>query len=286
MKKNRLRLLGVSFIITILLIVVVLLVAPGSTVVDFGVVDVNAAAKDTEQTNLLVNGSFEGGFSHPASRTVRYDPSGVHYNPYGEIQVPDGYSIYWFEGFPCASHPPKDQGRPEVKVIDLDAGFPDPLRVYTGTKALQAFTFWNCHRMGFFQPVTVTEGIHYSLKGYAHAWYSSCPTEPHGPPLDNDCVTPWYGAWDHLKIGIDPTGGTDPRSSTVIWSDPYEIYGVYGDALELNHIEALSTTITIFAESECNYPLHHDDVYWDWFSLTQDLWTAFLSFITKGWEWP
>lgn len=233
--------------------------------------------------NLLSNPDFEGGCSHPASRTLHYDPSGGPYPiAYNEVCVPDGYSVYWFEGFPCASHPPQNQGRPEVTLIDNIIS--DPLRVYSGTQALKMFTFFQCHRMGFFQTVSVTPGIDYSLVGYAHAWHSSCSSRPHDPPLSSDCSTPLPDSWDHLKIGIDPTGGTDPTSPSVIWSNNYEQYGVYGSPLEISSIEALSSTITIFAESECNYPLKHNDAYWDTLSLTRDPWYLFFSFISKEWQ--
>jgi hypothetical protein len=150
-----------------------------------------------------------------------------------------------------------------VHVIDLDDGFPDAARVWSGTRAAKQFTYWRCHEMGLLQQVDAVPGAHYDLTAYGHAWHTTCSSEPHAPPLDDDCETPLVDSWDRLQVGIDPTGGLDPHGSTVVWSTPVEQYGVYGQRIELEGVQALSAQITVFLRSECNFPLRHNDVYWD-----------------------
>ena len=117
--------------------------------------------------------------------------------------------------------------------------------------------------MGLLQQVNVEPGGHFDLSAYGHAWHTNCSSEPHSPPLDDDCVTPLPDSWDLLQIGVDPYGGLDPHGSTVIWSTPVEQYGMYGAPVKLTGVEAVSGVMTVFLRSECNYPLRHNDVYWD-----------------------
>jgi len=90
--------------------------------------------------SALTNPSFEGGWTR---KTLYWTPeSGPFDTEFGEIATPEGWVSWWREGFPCPGTDSYVLGRPEVKVIDLDTGFPDPERVRTGTKATQWFTFW------------------------------------------------------------------------------------------------------------------------------------------------
>ena len=237
---------------------------------------------DVPSSGLLVNGGFEvDGWTRD---TLYWTPEGGPYsNPFGEIFTPFGWTTWWREGFPCASHPPENEGRPEVHVIDLDDGFPDPVRVRSGTRAVKQFTTWRCHETGLFQQVDVVPGAHYDLTAWGHAWHSSCSTEPHAPPLDDDCETPLLDSWDRLQVGIDPFGGLDPHGSTVVWSTPIEQYGGYAQCIELAGVQALTSRITVFLRSECNFPLHHNDAYWDDVEL-QRAERVFLPLVTSSEE--
>jgi hypothetical protein len=213
-------------------------------------------------SNMLANGSFE--VDSWTRDTLYWTPDGGPYsNPFGEIFTPASWTTWWREGFPCATGYTFDEGRPEVHVIDLDDGFPDAARVRSGTRAAKQFTYWRCHEMGLLQQVDVVPGAHYDLTAYGHAWHTTCSSKPHSPPLDNDCETPLPDSWDQLQVGIDPTGGLDPHGSTVVWSTPVQQYGVYGQSIELVGVQASAAQITVFLRSECNFPLRHNDAYWD-----------------------
>ncbi|MCP5099649.1 MAG: hypothetical protein GY943_29195, partial [Chloroflexi bacterium] len=65
----------------------------------------------------------------------------------------------------------------------------------------------------------------------------------------------------YQKVGIDPTGGTDWQSDTIIWSDARMQYDEFG----LFAVEAVAeaNTITVFMHSVTQVPVKHNDVYWD-----------------------
>jgi hypothetical protein len=214
----------------------------------------------------LINGDFEGAWTRD---TFYWTPQGGPYsNPFGEIFTPSGWVTWWMQDFPCATGYTFQEGRPEVQVIDLETGFPDQSRIHSGHKAMKMFTFWRCHEMGLLQQIETTPGKVYRLTAYGQAWHSNCSSRPHDPPLAEDCETPLPDSWDHLRVGIDPYGGLDPHGATVVWGQAIEQYGSYDQAMQVNATAEMSL-VTVFLSSECNYPLKHDDVYWDSVSFEQ-----------------
>jgi hypothetical protein len=77
------------------------------------------------------------------------------------------------------------------------------------------------------------------------------------------------------RLGIDPTGGTDPNAPTVVWSNFH-----FGDGRRLNcpapdpNIDvaaaAKSSTVTVFVEVHHNYSTGNNYIFIDAVSLTQD----------------
>jgi LysM repeat protein len=65
----------------------------------------------------------------------------------------------------------------------------------------------------------------------------------------------------HMKIGIDPTGGTDPWSKDIIWSAEKDVY----DKFERYEVQAVarSNKVTVFTHSRPENPMKHNDVYLD-----------------------
>jgi len=220
----------------------------------------------------LENSGFEEGWH--LETTYWTLEGGPFHNQFIEITPPVEWTAWWIEGPLCAGTPDYRLGRPEVRVI---GPVPDPTRVRSGEQAAKFFTFWRCHQGGLYQQVAVEEGRYYAFSVFAHSWFSNCSTRPHDVPYDYDCVTlleppePEPGdiwAQDWLSVGIDPTGGTDPRTSTVEWGQAREIYGVYSDEpLRTGRVRAQGGIITVFFESEASHPLKHDDVYLDDASL-------------------
>ena len=222
--------------------------------------------------NLLTNSGFEAG-THKA--TAYWTPAGGPYHDqFNEVNPPEGWTAWWYEGFPCATAYTFDTGRPEILT------FTDPGRVHSGTKAVKAFTFWRCHEMGLFQKVDVVTGT-YVFTVYAHSWYSNCSNKPFDPPLDSDCQTP-LAAWNKLKVGIDSGGDIDPHGSSVHWGATIEQYGVYGQQpLAVIASVPMSGTVTVFVSSLADNPLKHADVYLDDAALWRVEYSVFLPLAQK-----
>ncbi|MBI3361349.1 MAG: LysM peptidoglycan-binding domain-containing protein [Chloroflexi bacterium] len=68
-----------------------------------------------------------------------------------------------------------------------------------------------------------------------------------------------------MRVGIDPTGGTNAFSPNVVWSRVNDSY----DTWELYSVEAVArnSAVTVFTRSTPIYPLEHNDLYVDDASL-------------------
>lgn len=212
---------------------------------------------------VLMNSGFEEGWW---LETTYWTPEGgPFHNQYQEITPPVEWTAWWYEGFRCSDHYTL-QGRPEVRVISKT---PDPTRIHSGDQAVKWCTFWRCHRGGLYQQATVTSGEFYTAQAYGHSWFSDCDDKPHKPPYEKNCLTPILWAHLRLRVCVDPLGGIDLAAPSVVCSAWEEIYGKYGDPLRLEHVEAISSTMTVFTESDASHPLKHDDVYWDDVTLSE-----------------
>lgn len=183
--------------------------------------------------NLVRNPSFEGSY---------HAWSGIP-----EIQVADEWTPWWLPQ--QESDPPEINRRPEYKRADVTL-FAN--RVHSGSAAQQWFTFYSTHVAGMFQQVSgIQPGRRLQFSIWAQAWSSS---------EDNPYVSVAPGVIN-LQVGIDPTGNTDPWAGTVVWSGLVNTY----DQWVLMSIEAVaqSGTVTVFMKSAPQYPVKHNDTYWD-----------------------
>lgn len=117
---------------------------------------------------------------------------------------------------------------------------------------------------GGLQRVNVTLGATYRFSIYGFVWTCndlefSC-TGPSGRTSDKS-----FGG--RVKVGIDPFGGTDPKSSNIIWSASQEAY----DAFLLLSVDAVaqSSTITVFTYTTVSAPPALREVYWEDASLVE-----------------
>jgi hypothetical protein len=82
-----------------------------------------------------------------------------------------------------------------------------------------------------------------------------------------------FGATPNMRVGIDPTGGTNPYSPSVVWSgfqQPLDIYTLFSV-----QVQAQGNRVTVFTFSAPDvnpaspeYGFKHTDMYWDDASLT------------------
>jgi hypothetical protein len=156
--------------------------------------------------NLLVNGDFEK--RSRGSVALRNGDSGGSGGP--------GWHAYWLDSPPAgtiiAEHCREnaaDTGcywaRPEFRgLIASDFAY----RVHGGNLSQKYFTFGRQHEAGLYQQVSgITPGSLLRFQIYMETWsclagdqWNVCPTgEKSNKP-----------AYMHTKVGIDPTGGTNP----------------------------------------------------------------------------
>lgn len=201
-------------------------------------------------TDALLNPGFEG-ITEPGGITHDTFDGSVWDN----IMTPEGWVTWWEEET-------GGRGRPEVMPIPFEGYFVTPVpRVRSGHWALKFFTFWRPHRGGVYQTVAnLPAGSRAMLSAYAHAW--SCNRDDTGALSCGD--DPYQFGF---KVGIDPTGGSNPWSSNVIWSDMAYIYDVFGLVGPVEATVGQEGRITVFLLSEAKWGNKHEDAYWDDVSL-------------------
>ncbi len=188
-------------------------------------------SQDNSSSNLLENGGFEGEFIELEGAEPR--------------NVADGWAPWHIaraESSPSfANHDPN---------YDAET---DRIRLDEEGSAQKYFTLFATHQGGIYQEVdSATSGTTYRFSIYAHVWSSSF--EDANVSEDPGAVV--------VRVGIDPTGGTDGASEDIIWStaaaffyDAYRQYAVIATAE--------SSTITVFVESTVGEPRANNYIYLD-----------------------
>lgn len=228
-----------------------LLAVPGG----YGVM--TAAAQAPGPTNLLVNGDFEYWDWNVGSWPFQ---DGIP-----EVQVCPGWRAYYVDTPPEGVTAPEHWKRPEfrdVKRVEAE------IRVRSGERAQKYFTFGGQHIAGLYQQVAgITPGTPLRFAAYMQAWgcmageqgWNVCPT---GDRSNNPSPM-------HLRVGIDPTGGTNPWAPSVVWSPEINAY----DQWTLFQVDAVAQagTVTVFTHSYADWFDYvfriHNDIYIDDASL-------------------
>ncbi len=230
--------------------------------------------------NFLKNGGFEADWDDERShRCLVFPDGGAPYTANIEnIFTPPGW-VVWFH------HRPGTWDQPEVRDAWQQS---DPHRVHSGRKGILLFTFYRGHDAGFLQQVRVTPGTRLRLTAWAHAWSNHkvpgyahygnarCSVgvgcgpvyilEGQAPPLNRDPLNDAIGNFT-FWVGIDPTGGTNPFASTVIWGKGAHIYNEYHQVPAVE-ATAQGDTLTVFLRSRTLWAFENNDAYWDDAELT------------------
>lgn len=214
--------------------------------------------------NLLVNGDFEegGGGAWPFQDGI------------GEVQVAPGWRAFWLEQPPSYANPstPNYWARPEfrdTKRIEF------AYRVQSGNFSQKYFTFGRQHEAGLYQQVSnITPGTPLRFQVYMQTWsctaegeWNHCPTAP----LSNK------PAPMNTRVGIDPTGGTNPWAPTVVWGPVIETH----DTWTLFSVEAVAqaSTVTVFTYSRVDWG-------GSWARLNNDVYVDNASLVATGQAQP
>lgn len=197
-------------------------------------------------SNLLVNGGFEGG-QQPQETA--------------DVQVPDGWVVYWAPAGTSLAHDPQNTAgyqRPEMIVIPSQAPYDDPPRVLEGMQAFRMTGNGRAFDAGIMQQLTVTPGETFCLSGYAHAWSSFRADDPfHSTLISSDDRRN-----ANFQLGIDPLGGANPWSPTVIWGETANIYDAY-QPIPPVETQALGGSITVFVRGMMLWRFAHNEMFFD-----------------------
>lgn len=217
------------------------------------------SAVHAQGANLLQNPSFEGGF-------YTFDPD--EYNwvalystqradcrttngqnlPCNTAQTPNGWIPWWISQ--TDDDPDWKNRMPEYK----PATQPFDDRLHSGNFAAQYFTFHSTHTAGLLQVVDVPANATVRFSIWGQAWSSTG---------DGDFSE--FPTAVNMRIGIDPTGSTNPYNPSIVWSDykqPYDNYQQF--TVEST---AQGDTVTVFTISSPDEARKHNDIYWDDASL-------------------
>ena len=131
----------------------------------------------------------------------------------------------------------------------------NPNRVRTGSGAQEFFELFATFNGGIYQRVNVAAGAPLRFSAFLNVW--STTRDNPDQSLEPAAVS--------LQVGIDPTGGTNGTSSTIVWSAPERFYDEYRQ-LSVNAVAA-ANTITVFIRAIILEPVRHSHVYVDDASL-------------------
>lgn len=206
-------------------------------------------------TNLLRNPAFEEGVYtfdpddytwlalYPSQREDCKNNQGV-YLPCGTANAPIGWIPWWISQ--AATDPDWKNRMPEYK----PARPPFVNRIRSGVEAAQYFSFQGTHTAGLLQVVNVPANSPVRFSIWGQAWSTIDDSEFSNQPTTVN-----------MRVGIDPTGGTNPYSPTIVWSDyqqPYDVYSQF--AVETT---AQGDKVTVFTISSPDEQRKHNDIYWD-----------------------
>jgi LysM repeat protein len=240
--------------------------------------------------NVLTDGGFEGRLYIPCSRfdTVPWQQiscEGLNFEErdpvthervnimWNTVQVPIGWKGWWLA--PNKNHagdPKFYQNHPNNCYADAPQGcvawhnpeFRDtkgvtlgPSRIHSGSNSQKYFTFWSVHEGGVLQTVAVPAGSTLRFSAWMHAWSTNQDGREEFP---NSYVSSGQTSM-HMKVGIDPCGGEDPWSPSVVWGSEHDSYDQFG------YYEVRATAqcdkVTVFTHSMPEKGMKHNDVYVD-----------------------
>lgn len=224
--------------IPFILMALTLLVAPFSA---------PAMAQPSQQAQNLLNNP---GFDDPYSQL------------YPAIIVANGWTPWWVqpdssESFPgYCDYRVKPPSCQPYAVPEFKGAAPFSERIRSGNNSQQWFKTWSIFLAGVYQQVTgVVPGQTYQFNAYMMSWSNN------GADNYSSAGQPSMG----LQLGIDPNGGTDPFSPSIVFSQSQNAF----DQWYLLSVEtvAKSSTITVFVRSWPALALKDINVYLDDASL-------------------
>ena len=207
--------------------------------------------------NLLVDGDFEAPPTWPQQDGI------------GEVQVAPGWRAWYLDNPPGYVKIPSNcnDSKERTRCYWMRPEFRDNTsfenRIHSGARSQKYFSYGRMHEAGLYQQVGgIKPGskLHFSI--YVQSWqcFNIDLCGKNGIRSDDPAEM-------HLRVGIDPTGGTSPFSPEVVWSPEQAAFDQW---VEFS-VEAVAKgdTVTVFTHSRAEwvYARLNNDVYLDDASL-------------------
>lgn len=189
--------------------------------------------------NLLLNGDFEEGYTkaegfEEAWVAVGWEPFAIT----TDLDIPNN---------PVGSQP---------VYLASDSTASNENRVLYGARSQMWRTSFSSAFAGVSQRVPIPADATVRLSAWTYGWSST----------GDDPTISQNAAWMRQRIGIDPTGGTDPNSPDIIWSPAAQYIDTWGElAVEAT---ASSDHVTVYLSAYPNFVLPNNEVYFDNAQLT------------------
>ena len=214
---------------------VAVVIALALAAVPAGLIHAEPPAAPLAQANLLRNPDFEGTY--------------VQFEWYRTAQMAPDWTPWW------RGQAPGDEAW-KNRMPEYKPAAPHKDRIHSGGNAQQLFTYHGTHEAGIYQRVTnIPAGSRVRFTIWGQAWAGD----------GDDAKKSEGGGPMRMKVGIDPTGGTDPWSGRIVWSSEANPLDTWQQlAVEAT---AAGTAVTVFTHSAPPWPTKHNDVYWDNASL-------------------
>ncbi len=199
-----------------------------------------AGVLSAQSGDLLTNAGFEAPFL-PLSGDV---PSNVAagWSPWN-IPASDGMSA-------------SDNVMPEYfAASDTVNGLSLTPRIHSGADAQQYFSYYSTHTGGLYQQVSgIAPGAELTFSAFAFLWASDASETSDG---SGEII---------FSVGLDPAGGTDGASASIVWSEPASVY----DEWTQSSVTATATGdhVTVFIRSTATAKIANNVIYVDDASLT------------------
>ncbi len=228
-----------------------------AAMVTLAVVTPRASFAQTPGQNLLADGDFE------TSPWILQD--GI-----GEVVIAPGWRAWWVDVAPSYVQKPSncDEStkpecywmRPQFQEINASAF---PQRVHSGFRAQKYYSQGRMHQGGLYQRVTgISAGTNLRFSVFMQAWQCANIDACGKGGIRSDQP---YAM--HLKVGLDPFGGTDPFSSNVVWSPEQEAFDHWVEFAVQAKAQGDAVTVFTHSRAEFDWARQSNDVYVDDASL-------------------
>jgi LysM repeat protein len=214
------------------------------------VITSQAAQAESNGPNLLVDGDFEAPPTWPQQDGI------------GEVQVAPGWRAWYLDQPPAYVQKPVNCNdsktgyncywmRPEFRD---NTSFEN--RIHGGIRSQKYFSYGRMHEAGLYQQVGgIKPGslLHFAI--YIQSWQCFNIDDCGKNGIRSDLP-----AEMHLRVGIDPTGGTNPFSPNIVWSPEQQAFDHW---VEFSvEAKAQDSTVTVFTHSRAD---------WSWARLNNDV---------------